>query len=331
MFKSLRSKLSSVKDNLTTGYEVSWEELFRVSQENLWKAKAATKDLHLVENVVSSCELKLEEVEMEVKQLPNILSSIQQISDQIVDLHSLCSLVEDGLAVLENLCDSTDAMKARQEEEEKLATYKASQQQFVVEYSNRLAAEHKKKIIAVEMREAEVRREKELFYQKAFEEDLRRFKAEQKLVEAQASLEEMTIEPDMQERQNLEAFLNDGIVIEVPVAKTENPLPTNEGQLVSSPHSDQVSDTSSNNLDISRSAEELQPISSDLRPHSESDSSLEWDYREDDLKIGSAERLEQLESSLEKEINGILNERDVDPLLVGSTDAIYKLSSDTGS
>ena len=36
-------------------------------------------------------------------------------------------------------------------------------------------------MVALELRDAEIRREKELFYQKAFEEDLERFKAEQKM------------------------------------------------------------------------------------------------------------------------------------------------------
>ena len=45
--------------------------------------------------------------------------------------------------------------------------------------SAKLAQDHKKKVIAYEMRQAELRREKELFYQKAFEEDIKKFKTEQ--------------------------------------------------------------------------------------------------------------------------------------------------------
>ena len=45
--------------------------------------------------------------------------------------------------------------------------------------SAKLAQDHKKKVIGYEMRQAELRREKELFYQKAFEEDIKKFKTEQ--------------------------------------------------------------------------------------------------------------------------------------------------------
>lgn len=48
-------------------------------------------------------------------------------------------------------------------------------------FSAQLAGAHKNKVLAIELREAEARRKKELFYQKAFEQDMARFKAEQKL------------------------------------------------------------------------------------------------------------------------------------------------------
>ena len=51
---------------------------------------------------------------------------------------------------------------------------------FTPTLSAKLAQDHKKKVIAYEMRQAELRREKELFYQKAFEEDIKKFKTVQK-------------------------------------------------------------------------------------------------------------------------------------------------------
>mgnify|MGYP001791690605 CR=1 FL=1 len=42
-----------------------------------------------------------------------------------------------------------------------------------------LAQEQEKKMLELEMKEAKLRRTKELFYQKAFEEDMKQYKAEQ--------------------------------------------------------------------------------------------------------------------------------------------------------
>lgn len=52
-----------------------------------------------------------------------------------VDLHSHCALIEDGLAVLESLCERDDARTAREAKRKELSDYESHKQRLVAEYS----------------------------------------------------------------------------------------------------------------------------------------------------------------------------------------------------
>ena len=52
-----------------------------------------------------------------------------------VDLHSHCSLIEDSLAVLENLCNKADLEKAKLEEARKLEAHEANNKRLLADFS----------------------------------------------------------------------------------------------------------------------------------------------------------------------------------------------------
>lgn len=54
-----------------------------------------------------------------------------------MDLHSHCALIEDGLAVLENLGARADLARAKLDKEQQLVNYKLSKKKLVAQYSGK--------------------------------------------------------------------------------------------------------------------------------------------------------------------------------------------------
>ncbi|KAF6024959.1 DTNBP1 [Bugula neritina] len=262
--------------DLLNRYENTWEELYTVTQTNIGKSKNIVKDFYSIQAATSAMGDNVKDFEAEVAQLPLVLSTIQTITNQIVDLHSQCALIENSLATLNNLCEEADLEKAKQSEINKLNAYDYQKKKQLEAYSANLAKEHRKKIISLELREAEVRREKELFYQKAFEEDMQRFKMEQHNKQSSTTLAQVTLPTNMEDAEKLEEFLND----KGDTTQVESVEGTSRSE-----------DTQGNEASDTDQSGRHSDVSSD---------GLEWDENADTIDI--------LEDSLEKEINSIVEQ-----------------------
>ncbi|XP_067006300.2 dysbindin [Anabrus simplex] len=196
-------------------YQTEWSELHKLSEENATKAQE-------LDEAISSLHCQFEKHWTDVGQIgaslagiPQLLSSVQQLMEQIGSLQELFEEVEGALFKLEDMVETQELQERQLDHRFQFALYKEKKLAELESVRSRLATEHAQKVFQHEAQQQQLLRERQDTFGQAFEQDVEHYKKCGKLpatsvplraVERGPSLEEVTLEPD--DPQALDEFLD---------------------------------------------------------------------------------------------------------------------------
>ncbi|XP_069676368.1 dysbindin-like [Periplaneta americana] len=245
MFDSLRDKFQTVQEGITASfrglsvadpprrtqvdsstvnynagadilhkYQTQWSELHKLAEENALRAQE-------LDNVIGCLHQKFEKQWTDVGNIgstlasvPQLLSSVQQLMEQIGALQGLFEDVEGALFQLEDMVETQDLQERQLDHRFQFALYKEKKLSELEAVRANLATEHADKVVQHELRQQKLLRERQDAFGQAFQQDVKEFKLSGSLpnkkkpgVDRGPSLEEVTLEPA--DTEELDKFLND--------------------------------------------------------------------------------------------------------------------------
>ncbi|CAL1530658.1 unnamed protein product [Lymnaea stagnalis] len=170
--------LKSREINLDVGaellfsYQQIWSEIQVDTKESAKKAEEVSIRLNPMFQVWDKCGESVSQLEEEVKTIPSILATLEQLQSLLVSLRHDFTRAEKGLDILENLCEEQELKKKCLEEQRKLTVYKLHKEAEADKIKVEMAQTHAKKMTKLELDKRVNLQERAEAFTSAFKEDL---------------------------------------------------------------------------------------------------------------------------------------------------------------
>lgn len=245
MFDSLRCKFQTVQEGITASfrglsvadpprrlrvkgdvnynagahvlhkYQSQWSELHKLAEENAVKAQELDNIIDCLHTTFEKQWSDVSHVATTLAAVPQLLTSVQQLMEQIGALQELFEDVEGALFQLEDMVETQDLQERQLDHRFQFALYKEKKLAELEAVRVSLASEHADKVVQHELRQQKLLRERQDAFGQAFQQDIQEFKLSGSLPKVKnisvargPSLEEVTLEPA--DTEELDKFLNDG-------------------------------------------------------------------------------------------------------------------------
>ncbi|KAH9504953.1 hypothetical protein Btru_061147 [Bulinus truncatus] len=200
----------NVGADLLFGYQQTWSAIQSDTKESAKKAEEVSSLLQPMFEVWDKCGESVSQLEEEVKHIPNILNTLDQLQILIARLRQDFLVAEKGLEFLENLCEEQELKNKFLVEQKKLTVYRLQKESEAEKIKVEKAQEHARKMAKLENLKKMNLQERANVFTSAFQEDLeyyRRHGHPDRLpteFPKVTSLSEIVIDEDKQE---LDSFL----------------------------------------------------------------------------------------------------------------------------
>lgn len=217
---SQRLQVSSSAVNYNAGadvlhkYQSQWHELHKLTEENAVKAQELDSIIGCLHQKFEKQWSDVSHVASTLAAVPQLLTNVQQLMEQIGALQGLFEDVEGALFQLEDMVETQDLQERQLDHRFQFALYKEKKLSELEAVRANLASEHADKVVQHELLQQKLLRERQDTFGQAFQQDVQEFKLSGSLPKMEnigvargPSLEEVTLEPA--DPEELDKFLND--------------------------------------------------------------------------------------------------------------------------
>lgn len=158
-------------------FQLEWNELHELSEENAEKASEADK---LISSIYEKLEKEWNNViclNTTLAYIPKINGAIQDLMDQIGTLQELFEEVETALYKLEDLNEMLDLQGKQLDHRFQLALYKEKKLAELNAVKSQLANEHIERVSKHEVRQQKMLQERSSTFEEVFKEEIKEYKA----------------------------------------------------------------------------------------------------------------------------------------------------------
>ncbi|XP_076244612.1 dystrobrevin binding protein dysbindin [Calliopsis andreniformis] len=158
-------------------YQLQWNELHELAEENAEKAQEADK---FIGNIYEKLEQEWKNItclNSTLAYIPKINNAIQDLMDQIGTLQEMFEEVEGAIYRLEDLNEMLDLQSRQLDHRFQLALYKEKKLAELNIVKEKLANEHIERVSKYELKQQKLMKERRDTFEEVFKEELEEYKA----------------------------------------------------------------------------------------------------------------------------------------------------------
>ncbi|XP_044282227.1 dysbindin isoform X2 [Varanus komodoensis] len=241
MFESLRERLLSVQQDLTSGsvqclpefsaglvllsrYEDTWAALHRAAKECARAGELVDSEVVMLSAHWEKKRSSLLDLQEQLQQIPVFLADLESTTASLMQLEESFKEMENHLLYLEDLCGQCELERYKHMQVLQLENYKKAKRKELEIFKAELDAGHAQKVLDMEHNQQMKLKERQKFFEEAFQQDMEQYLSTGYLQIAErrepiGSMSSMEVNVDMLEQMDLvdmsdqealDVFLNSG-------------------------------------------------------------------------------------------------------------------------
>lgn len=209
---------------LLSRYEDTWAALHRRAKECADAGELVDSEVVMLSAHWEKKKTSLLELQEQLQQLPGLIADLESMTASLTHLEASFEEVEDHLLHLEDLCGQCELERQKHMHSQQLENYKKSKRKELEIFKAELDAEHTQKVLAMEHAQQTRLKERQKFFEEAFQQDMEQYLSTGHLHiaerrEPMGSMSSMEVNVDMLEQMDLmdisdqealDVFLNSG-------------------------------------------------------------------------------------------------------------------------
>ncbi|XP_007539330.2 dysbindin [Erinaceus europaeus] len=230
---------------LLSRYEDTWAALHRRAKECANAGELVDSEVVMLSAHWEKKKTSLIELQEQLQQLPALIADLESMTANLTHLEASFEEVENHLLNLEDLCGQCELERCKYMQSQKLENYKKNKRKELETFKAELDAEHTKKVLEMEHTQQMKLKERQKFFEEAFQQDMEQYLSTGYLQIAErreptGSMSSMEVNIDMLEQMDLmdisdqealDVFLNSGgedNTVQSPVSGPESSVGENE-------------------------------------------------------------------------------------------------------
>ncbi|KAM5300262.1 dysbindin [Ctenodactylus gundi] len=209
---------------LLSRYEDTWAALHRRAKECASAGELVDSEVVMLSAHWERKKTSLVELQEQLQQLPGLVADLESLTTNLAHLEASFEEVENHLLYLEDLCGQCELERRKHMQSQHLENYKKNKRKELEAFKAELDAEHARKALDAEHAQQRKLRERQKFFEEAFQQDMEQYLstgylhiAERR--EPMGSMSSMEVNVDMLEQMDLmdisdqealDVFLNSG-------------------------------------------------------------------------------------------------------------------------
>uniref|UniRef100_A0A2K6PFU6 Dystrobrevin binding protein 1 n=1 Tax=Rhinopithecus roxellana TaxID=61622 RepID=A0A2K6PFU6_RHIRO len=191
MLETLRERLLSVQQDFTSGlktlsdksreakvkskprYEDTWAALHRRAKECASAGELVDSEVVMLSAHWEKKKTSLVELQEQLQQLPALIADLESMTANLTHLEASFEEVENNLLHLEDLCGQCELERCKHMQSQQLENYKKNKSYSVS--SAELDAEHAQKVLEMEHTQQMKLKERQKFFEEAFQQDMEQY------------------------------------------------------------------------------------------------------------------------------------------------------------
>ncbi|XP_031839414.1 dystrobrevin binding protein dysbindin isoform X2 [Nomia melanderi] len=158
-------------------YQLQWNELHELAEENAGKAQEADKLIGTIYERLEQEWKNITSLNSTLAYIPKINNAIQELMDQIGTLQEMFEEVEGAIYRLEDLNEILDLQSGQLDHRFQLALYEEKKLAELNLVKAKLAVEHVERISQYEQKQQKMMKERQETFDEVFKEQLEEYKA----------------------------------------------------------------------------------------------------------------------------------------------------------
>ncbi|XP_057411267.1 dysbindin [Balaenoptera acutorostrata] len=209
---------------LLSRYEDTWAALHRRAQECASAGELVDSEVVVLSAHWEKKQASLIELQQQLRQLPGLKADLESLTASLTHLEASFEEVENHLLNLEDLCGQCELERYKHMQSQHLENYKKNKRKELETFKAELDAEHAQKVLDMEQTQQMKLRERQKFFEEAFQQDMEQYLSTGCLQTAErrepmGSLSSMEVNVDALEQMDLvdicdqealDVFLNSG-------------------------------------------------------------------------------------------------------------------------
>ncbi|XP_069074882.1 dysbindin isoform X1 [Pleurodeles waltl] len=209
---------------LLSRYEDNWEAIHRGAMECAKAGELVDSEVVMLSAHWERKKSGLMELQEHLQQIPAFLADLESTTAQLTQLERSFEEMENRLLSLEELCEQCELERFKQMQYLQLENYKKKKRKELETFKGELDAEHNQKVLNMEHAQQMKLKERQRFFEEAFQEDMEQYLSTGYLQIAKrrdpiGSMSSMEVNVDMLEQMDLmdmsdqealDVFLNSG-------------------------------------------------------------------------------------------------------------------------
>ncbi|KAF4528195.1 hypothetical protein B566_EDAN014020 [Ephemera danica] len=199
-------------------YQTEWQELHQIAEENAKKAEGVDQMIGTLHRNLDKQWTDIGTMYSALSSVPQLVSSVQDLMEQISTLRTSFEEVEASLLTLEDLAETQALREEQLDHRFQLAMYKEKRLQEFEQARTQLAAQHKERVKKHEEQHTALLKERQATFGQAFSEEMDAYKKSGHLpklevrassLDSEPSLEEVDLDTPADDTAALDEFLAD--------------------------------------------------------------------------------------------------------------------------
>lgn len=209
---------------LLSRYEDTWAALHRRAKECANAGELVDSEVVMLSAHWEKKKTSLVELQEQLQQLPGLIADLESMTANLTHLETSFEEVENHLLNLEDLCAQCELERHKHTQSQQLENYKKNKRKELETFKAELDAEHARKVLEMEHTQQMKLRERQKFFEEAFQQDMEQYLSTGYLQiaerrEPMGSMSSMEVNIDMLEQMDLmdvsdqealDVFLNSG-------------------------------------------------------------------------------------------------------------------------
>uniref|UniRef100_A0A8C6BKF0 Dystrobrevin binding protein 1 n=1 Tax=Monodon monoceros TaxID=40151 RepID=A0A8C6BKF0_MONMO len=209
---------------LLSRYEDTWAALHRRTQECASAGELVDSEVVVLSAHWEKKQASLVELQQQLRQLPGLKADLESLTASLTHLEASFEEVENHLLNLEDLCGQCELERYKHMQSQHLENYKKNKRKELETFKAELDAEHTQKVLDMEQTQQMKLRERQKFFEEAFQQDMEQYLSTGYLQTAErrepmGSMSSMEVNVDLLEQMDLvdisdqealDVFLNSG-------------------------------------------------------------------------------------------------------------------------
>ncbi|XP_071447147.1 dysbindin protein homolog [Hetaerina americana] len=170
-------------------YQSNWSELHQLTEDNSKKAEGIDSTIKSLHESFEKQWVAVGHICASISTVPQLLSGVQELMEQIGTLQSLFAEVEGSLLKLEDMIETQELQEKQLDHRFQLAMFKEKKLGEIEQVKEELVRNHAEKVRVYEQRRQQMLRERQEAFGKVFEEEMLQYKMSGKIPKLKSVLE----------------------------------------------------------------------------------------------------------------------------------------------